>query len=131
MAIIGVALARNAEESQRVVVAMSCDSSAAVGDLVYQDSVQPTKAVVATNNTTVNQVIGAIYSKGTPTTCKVITQGLIDVYSGLSVGGRVFLSTAGTLTQTPPSTGYVHNLGLAVSSSSVLFIANNVRVKRS
>lgn len=130
MAIIGVALARNADEATRVVVTMGCDSSAAVGDIVYQDTSVNDWVVVATNNTDARQVIGAIYSKPTPTTCKVILLGELSAYSGLSTGAKVFLSTSGTPTQTAPATGYVQNLGVAVNSTTILFIANNLRVKR-
>jgi hypothetical protein len=130
MAIIGVALARNAQTARAVVIPFSCEASASTGSLVYQDPLNDNKVLENTNNTIVNQTIGVLIEKPSATSCNVLVLGIAQGFSGLTVGDRIFLSTTGTITQTPPTNGYLHNLGVAVSSSEILFIPNNIRVLR-
>jgi hypothetical protein len=129
MSIIGVALARNAETARKVILSFQCESTAAVGDLVYIDPSTANKVLSNTDNTLVNQTIGVIDSKPQATICEVMVLGIKAGYSSLTVGSRVFLSSTGGVTQTKPIAGYLHNLGVAVSSTEVLFIPNNLRTK--
>lgn len=129
MAIIGVALARNAETARKIILSFQCESTAAVGSLVYIDPTTANKVLVNTDNTLVNQTIGVIDSKPQATICEVMVLGIKPGYSSLTVGGRIFLSASGGVTQTKPTTGYLHNLGVAVSSTEVLFLPNNMRTK--
>lgn len=128
MGIIGVALATNAQTAERVVLTLSCDASTVVGDTVYQSSAADSTVIPATNNTVVNQVIGVCIEKINATTAKILVLGIVTGLSGLTRGDRIFLSTTGTLTNTKPGTGYLHNLGVALSSTEALFIPNNIRV---
>ena len=129
MGVISAALAVNAQESERVVIPFNCDVSASVGDLVYQDPSNDEKVIVLTDNTTVYQCIGIILTKSAATTANVLVLGLYEGYAGLSRGNPIFLSTSGTITTTKPASGYLHRLGVAVSSTKVLMIPNNVRTK--
>lgn len=131
MAIIQVALARNAENAQRVLIEFSCLSSVAINDLVYMDSSNPETVITATGHTHLNQIIGVVFSKPQTTIARVLVLGLASGFSSFTVGGRVFLSETGVPTTTRPTTspGYLHNLGVAVSSTDFLFIPNNIRVK--
>lgn len=128
MAIIGVALATNAQTAERVIVTMSCDPSVVVGSLVYQSTSVDNLAIPATDNLGVPQVIGICTNKVNATTAKILLLGIVTGLSGFSVGARIFLSSTGTLTTTRPTTGYLHNLGVALSSTEALFIPNNIRV---
>lgn len=130
MGIIGVALARQAETAREIVIPFTCLASAAVGDLVYQDPLNDKSVIVATSNTAQPQVFGVIKEKPGTTDANVLILGIVDGFSALAISGRVYLSTTGTITQTIPTTGFVHNLGFAVSETEVLFIPNNVRAKR-
>lgn len=129
MAIIGVALARNAETARKVILRFQCESSANVGDLVYQDTSNDAKVLVNTNNSLVQQTIGIIDSKPDAQLAEVMILGVKSGYSGLTRGGRVFLSTSGSVTTTMPTSGYLHNIGVAISESDILFIPNNIRTK--
>jgi len=129
MGIIGVALARNAENAQRILIPFGCDVSVQVGDFVYQHATTPEWAVTAPDNTLVSQVIGVVYAKPQPQIANVLVLGIAEGFSGLTTGARVFLSATGTPTNTRPTSGYVHNLGVAVSSTDFLLIPNNIRVK--
>lgn len=46
-------------------------------------------------------------------------EGPNDDLSGLTIGGRVYLNTAGTVTQSPRSTGIHQFVGIAVSATEV------------
>jgi hypothetical protein len=129
MGIIGVALARNADNAKRILIPFSCLASVDVGDLVYQDSSVDERVNTAVDNTTVAQIIGVVYSKSQPTIANVLVLGVAEGFSGLSRGDRVFLSTSGTPTTTKPASGYLHNLGVAISATDFLIIPNNIRVK--
>lgn len=129
MAVIGVALARNADNAKRIILSFSCANTVAVGDLVYQDTTNDSFVITATNNTEVSQIIGVVYSKSTPFDANVMIIGVFDGFSGLSAGARIFLGANGLPTITKPTTGYVHNLGVAISATEALIIPNNIRVK--
>jgi hypothetical protein len=128
MAIVGVSLARNADTAQRVVIQFSCDASTAVGNPVYQSSIDDQTVIPVTTNSSVSQVIGVCIEKINATTARILILGIASGYTGLTKGGRIFLSTTGTLSNTRPLTGYIHNLGVAISATEILFVPNNIRV---
>lgn len=130
MAIIGVALARNAETARKVILRFQCEASANVGDLVYQDPTTNEKVLVNTSNMLVYKTIGVIDSKPDPQIAEVMVLGVKTGYSGFTRSSAVFISTTGTPTTTKPSNnGYLHHIGVAVSEDSFLFIPNNIRTK--
>jgi hypothetical protein len=131
MAIIGVALARNAETARKVILTFQCESSASVGDFVYLDSVVDEKVLVNTSNTVVSPTIGVIDSKPSAQLCEVMVVGLRGGYSGLLKGQKVFLSASGQATATKPTTGYLHVLGVAVSATEMIVLPNSIRTKLS
>jgi hypothetical protein len=128
MAIIGVALAQNAETARKVIIKFQCLASANVGELVYIDPSNADKVLVQTGNTLANHTIGAIDSKPQATFAEVIVLGVRGGYSGLTIGAKVWLSPSGSVTTTMPTNGYKHPLGMAVSSTEVLFIPTSVKV---
>lgn len=130
MAVIGVALARNAQTARAIVLPFTCESTTNVGDIVYPDPINDLKVLSNTNNSIIQQSIGVVLEKSSPTDCKVVVCGLVGGYSGLSRGGKIYLSTSGTITQSPPATGYLQQLGVAVSEVDVLLNVNWERVKR-
>ena len=129
MAIIGVALARNADTARKIIIRFQCDTSANVGDFVYQDPSNDTKVLVNSDNNQTSPTIGVIDSKPDTQIAEVLVLGVKAGFSGLSRGGKVFLSSSGTATNTKPVNGYVHILGVATSSSEMLVIPNSIRTK--
>lgn len=111
-----------------LVLEFDCEATAAVNDIVHQDSINDTKVIVNTNNTEVKPSIGVIIEKVTSTRCKVLILGIQAGYTGLSIGSKIFLDTNGTPTSTKPSTGYVQTLGIAVSATQIYFTPNATRV---
>lgn len=96
---------------------IDCAGSVVVGDFVYVDAADHVAKV--TNNTQPN-VVGVVIAKNTITNCTIANIGKVSVFSGLSFNNRYFISTTGTLTTTPPATGYVIPVGLALSSTSIM-----------
>ena len=130
MAIIGVALAQNAQTATKIVLTFDCEASADVGDLVYIDPDNENKVLVNANNTVIQQTIGVITTKPDSTTAKVLILGIASGYSSLTISGKIFLGTDGLITQTLPTSGYRQVLGVAASETEILFIPSNERVLR-
>lgn len=129
MGIISVALAVNAKRAEKIVVNFACDSGAQVGDLVYADTVTDNKVVSLVNNTSVRHCIGVIENKQQPTVAEVLLLGVMDGFSGLTKGYKVWISPSGAPTTTQPTSGYLHQIGTAISSTEILFISNQIRTK--
>jgi hypothetical protein len=51
---------------------------------------------------------------------EIINNNFLDGFSGLTINENIYLSINGTITQTVPTTGYIQNLGIAISSTSIL-----------
>jgi hypothetical protein len=113
-----------------ISVDRDCDSSAAVGDLVYQSPTIDNFVIVNVNNTVVYPTIGIIVEKYSATECKVALAGEIIIMSGLTRAKQVYLSPAGTGTTTSPNNGYLQVLGHATSPTAMIFNPDTTRVKR-
>jgi hypothetical protein len=129
MGIISVALAVNAQRAEKIVINFACDSGAQVGDLVYADTVTDNKVISITDNNSVRHVIGIIEGKQQATVAQVLIVGTLDGFSGLTKGYKVWISHSGVPTTTKPTSGYLHQIGTAISSTEILFISNQVRTK--
>ena len=113
-------LAINANNANRLLVPFGCDAALSVGDWVYVDNANDNKAIKSANNTDTNPVIGVCFDKSGDNNCRVLCLGLMDGFTGLVRGSKVFLNTDGTATTTRPTIGYVQTLGVAVSSNEML-----------
>lgn len=113
-----------------VVETRFCLASAAVGDLVVESETIVNRVDVVTDNTDVRPVFAVIIEKLSDTECVILLLGQIGGFSGLTKGRKVFLSTTGTFTSTPPTTGYMQSLGVAKEDSIVDFRPNMQRVLR-
>jgi len=114
--------------SEGVVKEFEC-TSGNVGDVVHHSATTDNKVEASTNNTDDQRSIGVIIEKN-GTTAKVKILGYVSGFSGLTRGAEVFLSTSGTLTSTPPTTGYVQIMGYATSTTEVCLEPGNFRAKR-
>jgi len=112
----------------RPIAIMTCASSVAMGDLVFQSTTADNTAVTATDNLTVAPVFGIVTTKLAPTSCEVTYQGIVAT----SVArGKVFLGTDGKPTGTEPTTGYVQTLGVSFGNGTMNFQPELIRAKRS
>lgn len=109
------------------VQAADCTAAEAVGDPVYISSaaVGDRWQVRTTDYTDFNKMpaVGVIIDKPTATTCVVQVGGEVSIYTGLTVGRKVFVSISG-IEQPPvsrPLSGvkYVQSLGVATGTTTV------------
>ncbi|MDD2885282.1 MAG: hypothetical protein PHT48_09590 [Dechloromonas sp.] len=82
------------------------------GTAVYADN---------TNLNHANKAVGITAAAfNTGVTGNVQSGGELTGLSGLTAGMPIYLSTSGTLTQTTPTGGFIQQLGIAVSATSML-----------
>ena len=107
-------------DAPKLIETFSCDAGTAVGDIVIADSTSGTVLKIADNlsSTIPNGIFGVVFAKPSSTTASVLFSGIIDAYSGFTVGLPIFVHTDGTPTQTIPTTGILQQIGFAVSSTS-------------
>lgn len=86
-----------------------------VGDVVYVSGANTVAKAQANASATV-KAVGIVIANG-----QVATAGVVSGLTGLTAGTRYFLSeaTAGALTSTVPSTGYVAPIGIATSATTL------------
>lgn len=127
---IQIALAANAENARRLLQTFSCETSLAVGDPVYIDTTTANKVLKPVDNFGSEQIIGLVFQKPSPASARVLLLGVCPGFSGLSEGGRIFLSTTGGITQTKPTNdGYLQRIGVATSGTEILVMPTNSKVK--
>ena len=107
-----------------IQIILDREASVVVGDAVFVNTGGKVAKADASSVTTtpvagfVEQLVGA-------TQAKITRQGKFADFAGLSLGGKVFLSTvAGDITQTPPtgSGEVVQELGVAISITEILIL---------
>ena len=125
---VQIALAANADNAKRVLHTFTCESSLALRDPVYFDATTPNKVLKPSDNVTSGIIVGFVYQKPSDTTARVIIVGVLDGFSGLTQGSRVFLSATGGVTQTRPVSGITQCIGVACSSTEILVVPNTTRV---
>ena len=82
------------------------------GQAVYADNTAAAHA---------NRVIGITTGAATSGSGATIqSAGELTGMTGLTVDAPIYLSTAGTLTQTAPTTGFIQQLGIALSATAML-----------
>lgn len=96
---------------------IDCAGSVIVGDFVYVDAND--HVAKAADNSNPN-VVGVVVAKNSITNCTIANIGKVSIFSGLVFNNRYYISTIGTLTTTPPATGWVIPVGIALSSSSIM-----------
>jgi len=99
----------------------NCTALEQIGDpIVFSTTDDDSVERLTSNNYDSRLVVGIINEKPTPTTCVVITMGILnDITSGLSRGLPVWVSSTGGLTTTKPPSGHWQILGNAISSTSI------------
>lgn len=109
--------AKSVEGAVTQTIIMDCDTSALPDQLVRLDATVNNKVSVAVDNLLKDPVIGRIQQKLTSTVCIVILRGVVDS-PGLG-RGKIFLSTSGTFTVTPPTADYLQPLGYSFGNGKV------------
>jgi hypothetical protein len=101
-------------EAGMIVDTVACNADVAVGDAVALEGEIAVKALATSLSTM--PAVGIVVEKPSATTCKINTEGFQD-FSGLVAGDTYYVSetTAGAITNTPPSTpgSYQQTIGVA------------------
>jgi len=108
------------------IIEMNCDSGAQVGDLARLSYTVDNFVDVAVDNSIKRPIIGVITEKLTSTTCRVTLSGVIDK---ILDRGRVYLSSAGQFTITPPTGGYLQTLGFCFGNGKLRLDPNAIVTK--
>ena len=114
-----------------VKILFTCAASVVIGDWVVASQTASEQVEAVGNNTYSDLVIGAVCDKPSTTTCNVAVSGVIDGYSGLTQGKRVFIGASGLPTTTKPATGNLQVVGTAISASKILIDVSRVKVVQS
>ena len=109
-----------------------CDTSLTEGDTVYISLSDDNFVIKNVNNTDiVPPTIGVVTEKTSLTTCKVLMSGECNlIFSGLSTGKIIFLSTSGGLTTTAPTTGFIQEIGICYENNKAYINPSYVRTKK-
>jgi len=93
-----------------------------IGDVVCLKDADGYAYKADADNATLRPAVGIVTKAGAAgESVSIMTLGIFGGYSGLTEGAPVYLSgTAGTATQTAPS-GYLQQVGIAISATSYLF----------
>jgi len=104
-----------------VAPTLTCDSGVAIRDAVYLDGSGVIQKADATSISTA-PAVGVVISKPTSVSCRVVANGLVAGFSGLTIGELYLSETAGELTSTAPtaSATIFQSMGRAISTSVVL-----------
>lgn len=96
--------------------------SLSIGDLVCLKDADGYAYKADSDNATLRPAVGIVTKAGAAgESVSITTLGIFGGYSSLTEGAPVYLSaTAGAVTQTAPS-GYLQQIGIAISSTSYLF----------
>lgn len=104
----------------RVIATFNTDTGTAVLDLVRINGDNTVTKISDNLSTTIpHGIVGIVYYKPTTLLAEIITMGMIGGYAGLTIGQPLFISVAGIPTHTPPTTGTVQQIGLAMSSTEI------------
>ena len=106
--------------SASVVALFNTDIVTAVGDLCYLNGVQTVTRITSNSSGVIpHGIFGIVYTKPTTTTCNVLFLGEMTGYAGFTTGAALFISSAGLLTHTPPTTGMVQQIGFATDVGKI------------
>ena len=94
----------------------------AIGDVVCLKDANGYAYKADSDNATLRPAVGIVTKAGSSgESVGIMTYGIFGGYSSLTEGAPVYLSaTAGAITQTAPS-GYLQQIGIAISTTSYLF----------
>ena len=124
-----------AEVALKVQEEFDNDGPVMVGDLVIaSSSVAEAVKSINTNYNYPSAVFGIVTEIVSPTRCKVLISGKLSgvLYqlTGLTFGRDLFVGSDGKLTTTPPPTGPLQKLGIAIKSDSIFLLPNLTIINR-
>jgi len=124
-----IEISSTATRSPKTIITFDSDAFTDPGDFVKVNGANSVTAIADNSVTEMpNGIFGVCFSKPTSVLAEVIFVGVMDGYSGLTIGQPVFVDTSGLPTQTPPITGMSQQIGFAVSSTEIfLYLGQAMR----
>lgn len=121
----------DAASAGEVLVPLFCSLTATAQDLVIlsQDSDNTVDSIYSNNYAGLS--IGLIHSKTSATECLVQVSGSREGFTGLARGKMVYIGLDGQPTTTPPETGGLQIIGMALSNTRILLDFNKQKVIQS
>lgn len=121
--------ATDAETALKVQEEFDNDGPVQVGSVVVPSSaLQDTVRAIDTNYNYPSAAFGVVTEIVSPTRCKVLISGKLSgsIYqlAGLTFGKTVFIGADGKLTTTPPASGPLQKMGIALKSDSIFLLPN-------
>jgi len=118
------------DKSKSIRDIRNCDSTLAVGDLVYESATSALTVDEVTDNSDTRLVIGICIDKPTSTTAEILFKGSMTGLTGYTPGKKIYCSPTGTLTSSLPSSGYVQILGNCSDGTQIDFSPAMHQMKR-
>lgn len=129
-----VSFQTDVEVAAKVQETFDCAQSTSIGDLVVPSEILNDTVESVSTNYYPNLVFGVVVAKPTPTRATVLVSGRLQgsqyQLMGLDFGKALYVSPLGKLTTTPPTTGHVQRLGIAIKSDSVFLLPSMDKVIR-
>lgn len=124
----------NKNAAQKVQETFDCSPATAIGDLVVPSLTSIETVEPINSNYYDNLVFGVVVAKPTATRATVLVSGKLSggayQLSGLTFGKCLYISSLGKLTTTPPATGHLQALGIALKSDVVFLLPSMTKVIR-
>ena len=131
MSIFGSITRVPAEVARKIIIEADCPSGVSLGDIVRYSSTVANEVETLSSNVYASLAVGVVVEKPTSTTCKVQMVGVLeDNLSGLTTGKPIFVGTSGEATTTPPVTGSLQVLGVAIDVNKALLNVQFEKVVR-
>jgi len=108
----------------------NCDGTLVSGDFVFISPILDNYVVKASDNNTVNPVMGIVTELLSATTVAVVHSGFFIINSALNNGAKVYVGPNGRPTDTLPDTGYIQILGVTARTGRLYFNPDPQRCKR-
>ena len=124
-----IPLGQGGDSGAEVSFLASCESGLGIRDLVRISTSESNRVEKVTDNVG-GPAVGVVVEKPAMTTARIRVTGVVDGYSGLLPGRKVFVSSAGLPTGAVPTANYLQHLGIALTAETFLLNPLGVRVKR-
>lgn len=122
------------DSAPKVQETFNLDGIAAIGDLIVPSDVVAESVKAIADNTYDNVVFGVIVGFETPTRVQVLVSGKLKGITyqlgGLTFGKALYVGTNGKFTTTPPLTGNLQAMGIALKSDSIFLLPSITKVQR-
>ena len=120
------------ETAEKIAETFDCLAGAAVGDVVVPSRTTQNLVLTLSSNVYDDAAFGIIIEKITLTTCKVLISGKLAGAAfglgGLTFGKPLFISTSGTIPTTPPTTGHLQKMGIAIKTDTIFLLPSLEKV---